>query len=133
MKRRFKLLLLVAVVGPLACLVLSPGPIDGCYTFSDTSTSGHTFLYFNKGEVLLLNEFSKSPKHMGFYTNEHGRWLWTMRNSGRKVRVRPRLIYVTFGATDSSPKLAKLPFEWRDPRVFSAHRTIKAQQVGTAP
>lgn len=116
-----------------AGLWFAPGRIEGCYLEAGdefNATAGYSFTYFHDGAVFSCNEYRSNGTFLGTYRQEAGSgWVWTLRGSGRRVQVRPRLLYARFEAIDNVPQLATAPFQWRDPRFGKTRRVLQATRL----
>jgi hypothetical protein len=111
----------------LLLLPILPGPIAGCYTFSDFTTAGHNFLLFSGGKVTLVLEYATN-RPQGTYRYERGvGWVWTDPRTARRIVVKPKLFWVRFEQTDNLPLPPKLPFEYRDFNLIKIRQVIKAK------
>jgi hypothetical protein len=116
----------ILFVAAVCVLWFSTGPITGCFTLSDFTTEGHTFIYFSNGKSWWLNEFDNKVHPFGDYAFESGvGWVWTDGKNGRRVLVKPHLLYARFEPLDDKQPINKLPFEWRDLNVFKTTSILK--------
>jgi hypothetical protein len=133
-KVKHKLLLLgVASVAVLLVLLLwHIRFVEGSYLVASPQTQGHEFIHFSKGHVYGCVYTPGVPPEvawLGSYQHEPEiGWIWTLRNSGRRILCRPHLLYMRFQSADSISEVATEPFNWRNPFFRRVEHTINSQE-----
>lgn len=115
----------------------APGPIDGCYTYSDVSTAGHNFLFLSSGRVKRVFEYG-TAEDFGPYRFQKGRgWIWSDPATHRLIYMEPHLLWVRFTPADSMNSRPKHPFEFRYINFLATRSILSAKGLisksGEAP
>lgn len=133
-KRRLLFAVLLVMIA-LGVVWFAPARIEGCYLEAGdefNATAGYSFTYFHEGGVYSCNEYRSNATFLGRYRQEPDvGWVWTLRGSGRRVQVKPRLLYVRFEAIDNVPRLATAPFQWRDPRSGKTRQVLQTTRLSS--
>jgi len=109
--------------------VLGPGPIEGCYTFSDLTTEGHNFLHFSKGQATWVLEYGATQYLGPYYYKSNVGWIWHDPKTGRDVCVKPHLFWIKFEQMDSLAQLPKITFEFRDLRLLKTRAILQQKAL----
>ncbi len=128
-KRRWIWKCLVGLMAITAAVVFVPVPVGGCYwEIGDYSngTAGDSFSYLADGHAYFCNEYSARAVEWGAYQYEEGvGWVLSLRKYERRIRIRPRLLFMTLEAIDGIDRPASAPFLWRYPFIWKASATLR--------